>query len=381
VTPAAIKPTHGKPDANGIKSEPLTGDSARSSENTPPEGHRLAEADLDLDWLDEPSLDPCPVTLETRGITSQVPKTRKKNAPKLSVEELWEVACVHKNSIAAKLRHAGLADRAAKLEECHTRRTFAQCDGCHTVKVFLNRCDLNYCPQCQPRLAHRRSESLRWWIREAAQAKHVVLTVRNSAAITKNYLRWIKKCFSRLRRRKFADNWEGGFYSLEITNEGKGWHVHLHALVNARWIDAPTLAREWADIVGQDFAIVHVEDAREETYLKEVAKYCVKGSQLAGWSHVEVADFVMSLEGVRTFGVFGSLYKKRTTFADWIASIKGMPKACACGSWDCHFYSEMEWAIRDLVPLGELNRPPPGEFQATLDMECPTPRGNHYALE
>jgi Replication protein len=231
------------------------------------------------------------------------------------------------------------------------------------MSKFYNRCDRLWCPLCTPRLGRERKKSVEWWTQEITQPKHVVLTARNSADLTRETVRAFKAAFARLRRSKFAKNWRGGFYSLETTNEGRGWHLHLHALIDARYIDARQLAIEWARCIGQDFAIVKVKDARDRSYLQEVTKYVVKGSDLAKWTGQEIAMLVDSFTGVRTFGVFGTLYGKRTEFREWIDALQLQSRACQCGCRNFRLLTENELLALDLTHdetrACKLDIPPP----------------------
>ncbi len=292
-------------------------------------------------------------------------------------------------SVAAKLREFGRTDLSEPLEKCHTERTHKRCSGCQTVSTFYNRCDLFYCPRCQPRLARERAQSVEFWAKEVAQPKHVVLTIGNTMSLTKHHVKHILKSFVRLRRSVLAkkktfwwtDNesgevkrlrrwredslshtcvtshpWVGGFFRLEVTNEGKGWHLHVHALVDSRFIDARALSFMWHRASRQTGHIVKVKDARDRDYLKEVTKYAVKGSDLADWSAEDIASFVDAFEGFRTFGVFGSLYGKRSEWKEFLSELAEARQACPCG---CNQYrllsdDELEW---EQCVAG--SRPPP----------------------
>jgi len=223
---------------------------------------------------------------------------------------------------------------------------------------------------CAPRLARERRESVEWWAQRIDQPKHVVLTRRNSAALTAGDVRTFKRNFSRLRRRKFARNWRGGFWRLEVTNEKRGWHLHLHALVDCAWIDSGKLASEWADCIGQEFSIVKVKDVHCRDYLAEVTKYTVKGTQLASWSPAEIAMFLDAFSGQKTFGVFGSLHGKRTQWREWIDSLQARQSACECGCAEFQILSpnELAWQIlrRESEAAGRRTHAPPQEDQPHL---------------
>lgn len=306
--------------------------------------------------------DRVPLQLESRGVTAPIPPSSRHRAEQPQ-QEFWEKLSVFSESIVAKLDTCGRSDIADQIRDCHSIVTYKRCCGCAALSKFYNRCDRLWCPLCTPRLARERREAVEWWTREVSQPKHVVLTCRNSETITRATVRAFKSAFASLRRSAFCRGWRGGFYSLEVTNEGRGWHLHLHALVDARWIDARQLAVEWGKRVGQDFSIVKVKDARDSSYLAEVTKYAVKASQLAAWSGGDVAAFVEAFTGVRTFGVFGSLYGKRTEFRAWLDSILGVKPACECGCTNFKLLSEAELAAFELTHdesrAGRRSNPPP----------------------
>jgi len=177
--------------------------------------------------------------------------------------------------------------------------------------------------------------------------------------LTKAHVQQVKRWFRALRRTKFAKNWIGGFYSLEVTNEGKGWHLHVHALVDAFWIDSFALSGHWQKVTNGMGRIVKVKDARDKQYLAEVTKYAVKGSQLAAWTPEQIKTFIDAFTGVRTFGVFGSLYGKRTEWKAWIATLADHGRTCDCGCKDFRYYTETEWLLLDLQPTIETRALPP----------------------
>jgi hypothetical protein len=303
------------------------------------------------------------IQLETRGVTEQTKQAG-----------LWPSAIIHANSCAAKLREAGRADLADKIEKCHTEWTISECNGCHKTSSFPNRCENWFCAKCQPYLARKRQNSIEWWAARARQPKHVVLTVQNTTTFNQQIVREFKQFFRKLRRTKFASNWRGGFYSLEVTNEGRGWHLHLHALVDAAWIDAGKLSQEWNRASNGLGRIVRVKDARAKDYLHEVCKYTVKGAQLAAWSATQTRTFIEAFESVRTFGVFGTLYGKRTEWKAWLATIKKHGRACECGCTRFSYFTETEWTMRDLLPnLGRAGRPPPSQQSEFTNLRLPQP--------
>lgn len=300
---------------------------------------------------------PDPLKLEKRGVTSQNATPR---AGVTKQNQFDFVRTLQRDAICRALEGVGRLELTEGIGTCHTEQVFKMCDGCKRTSTFWNRCEQKFCPICSSRLARERRESVEWWCKQITQPKHVVLTARNTDTITKAHVLAFKEAFARLRRRKLARNWIGGFYSLEVTNEGRGWHLHLHALINARFIDSRALAQLWAELIGQTFAIVKVIDAREKSYLQEVTKYAVKGTELATWSGTDIAALFDAFDGVRTFGVFGSLYSKRTEFADYLKQLHGDAPACECGCTQFSVLTENEYNFATVEhDIAQKTRPPP----------------------
>jgi len=310
---------------------------------------------IDLTPL-KPRYDARLLKLEKRGITSHQRQ-----------QELYAQNHIFRDSMIAKLREVGQAHLAGKMATCATEEQFRRCTNCGKRTQFWNRCELFFCPICQPRLSREKKESIEWWTREIKQPKHVVLTVRNRNDLTWNYIRFLKAALARLRRQKVFTAAKSGMWSMEVTNEGQGWHVHFHLLVEARWIDSMELARNWAKCVGQDIAIVKVKDCRQGDYLREVMKYAAKGSDISGWSGAKIAEFITAMRSNRTFGVFGDLYGKRTEWREWIESIQDYQPICECGCsvWTVCTEETADWsdAVQGLV----APRPPPLPPQVSND--------------
>jgi hypothetical protein len=250
------------------------------------------------------------------------------------------------DSIAKKLREVGEIERAVKLEQCHQSATFCHCINCGHRHSFLNRCDRFYCPLCCQALSYRRRKSIEAWAEAVDQPKHLVLTARNRERLSKNYVKFFKANLCKLRRLRLCSDWRGGLTSLEVTNEGRGWHLHCHLLIDVDWLPMAAISTAWAKLLGQDFAIVAAKDVRDRSYLQEVTKYAVKGSEIASWSGKTAKEFIEAFEGVRQFSCFGSLFKDRAlrqTIADELAPGKQTCPACESENLRYLDENEEEW--------------------------------------
>lgn len=262
---------------------------------------------------------------------------------------MWTSQNVWKQSILAKLRECYRHDLVARTDHCHTLESILRCKHCGRSSTFMNRCELFWCTVCQPRLHRERVERVRWWSLRIQNPKHVVLTARNTDEITKSRVDSFKKSFSQLRRSKFAEAWRGGTWSLEVTNEGKGWHLHQHSLIDADWIAGSQLAKEWAKRLGQDFAIVKVTDARAQEYLLEVCKYTAKPNQIAAWPGREIAAYIDAFSQGRNFGVFGMLHGAQKDWREFLKTQEARRQLCECGSSCWEVTDETTLQARDIA--------------------------------
>jgi len=257
--------------------------------------------------------------------------------------EFWQRQQVFRESILAKLREVGLDHLAQPIANCGSDCRIITCLNCFRWKKVYAECGNRFCPHCAPQKSRRRAEELLAWTKTLRQPKHVVLTSRNTKRLTRSHVSKQLRALARLRRLKLSKNWTAGCWTMEITNESRGWHLHFHLLIEARWIDAGKLARAWAKMIGQeDAAIVKVKDARSEDYLREVTKYVCKSEQLAAWNGYDIAELMLAMRGRRSFGVFGDAFGARK---EWRAAIKEARRErsrCECGECNWQIQTELQ---------------------------------------
>lgn len=143
----------------------------------------------------------------------------------------------------------------------------------------------------------------------------VTLTTANGEDLPERYQHLSRSVRRLLRSRrnaragqKFVEfvKAEGGFFSIEVTNIGNGWHVHIHMVwLCATSPDAFKLSKEWHAITGDSF-IVDVRPIQGELVdgFCEVFKYALKFSDLSLEHNYEAYQV---LKGQRLFDSFGNM--------------------------------------------------------------------------
>jgi len=301
---------------------------------------------------------PDALKLEQEAVTSHFQTIRERTALKrerdklqhqlvdLSDAEMW------RQCIVSKL--IGICDTAQvrNVERCGREEIYRTCRSCGDVAKFHYRCNVKWCPLCNWRIVKERQAIIKRWILEIEQPKHLVTTQRNVGVLTGKLIRQHTRNLARLRRRNVFASVKGGCVSVELTNEGRGWHLHAHWLLDVRWIDIGEVSRVWGQLVGQDFAIVKIKDLRHKTnYQKELAKYVCKGSELASWPAEEIHQFIRAVYRRRFYFTFGGMFKSAQAVRRDLKRETGCPVAvCECGCEDFNFQDEMSvhlQAIRD----------------------------------
>lgn len=295
--------------------------------------------------------------LETRGLTSY------RSSPKQQqLDRLWDRTIVKDQLTRRILSMDTTQPDGLALLRCHSKATRMTCKGCERSKVYWNRCERRYCPLCAPRLAKERQQQIEFWSTQIKRPKMLTLTARNVPLLTKEYLAWFKVCFRKLRAQKVWESVKGGMWSMEVTNQGRGWHVHLHVLIDAPFVPLGKIERAWSKLIRQAFAIVHIKELTGKGWIKEIVKYVSKPTEMIHWPDDQLKSYLATIDAVKMFGVFGTLYGARSEWTAFVASIRiqGMLCECGCSDWSfdaildpprCHDHPPRPGPQMSLSPL------------------------------
>lgn len=273
----------------------------------------------------------------------QAAVARENRQHKLIADEM-----IFANVIAGKLAGRFREPQFLNFLRCGVESLFRTCSACRSVEKLTYRCNIKWCPRCQWRIAEKRRLVLTEWTKHLKQPKHLVTTQKNFPVLTHAAIRSHQKNLVRLRRHACFSKVAGGCVSVEITNEGKGWHLHAHWLLDVRWLDVHLVQIAWAALVKQDFSIVKIKDLRGTSYTQEVCKYLAKGSEIASWPAEHVHEFVRAIYRSRFFFAFGSLFKQGPQIRVTLRQQEPEVPPCDCGC-DLFFFETEQQAVMNEI--------------------------------
>jgi hypothetical protein len=147
--------------------------------------------------------------------------------------------------------------------------------------------------------------------------RFITLTLRTIDMDLKACVDKLHRCFAKLRRTKiWLDKVVGGCSVIEVKpkESGIGWHPHIHAVVEGRFLPLKLIRKHWLTITGDSF-IVDIQYGKDpEKAGRYVSKYITKpfDDGTTRTPH-RLCEAVHALNGRRLVTTFGSWRGHRLT--------------------------------------------------------------------
>jgi hypothetical protein len=175
-----------------------------------------------------------------------------------------------------------------------------RCNKCGLKTFKVSGCNKRTCTDCAKKRRSRLIAAYGPWITAYKWPVLVTLTLKREKYLSEGVEKIIQ-AFHKLRRGKW---WTArcGVWTMEFLPKEDGWHVHLHCIADAVWIDQKKLSEAWKRITGDSF-IVDVRRVKDRKgAMLEVLKYCTKTAELTK-ADKEMIEIV--LKGKRFVNWFG----------------------------------------------------------------------------
>jgi len=265
-------------------------------------------------------------------------KLRALGRPEAELHAIREHSQAQGRAEWARALHAGeLPARASRIAGCGTlRAAVVQSTSTGTINATgfaADRCRDRLCPRCAAMRAHELGHDLRLLIAHEAEARKadgtrlyfVTLTQPKDAsetpaqALTRLHRAWARTVHKRwVAGERLRETVIGGVRAIELTySDGvtpnkhgyvprKGWHAHVHAIVEARGTPRqwwPEMRKRWIEVTGGDDAAQHCQPLTERR-TGQLCKYPLKPFELK--DRKVIRSVALALDGARMIDGYGS---------------------------------------------------------------------------
>lgn len=250
-----------------------------------------------------------------------------------------------------RLRGEGRDDLADVLLRCRSEMVMA-CVCCSKTLRVEKGCKKRWCPVCAPRVSASRLARAQRVASRFQWPLAVTLTTTNLSR-AEDCVAKIKDVFGAFRRTAFwKATVQGGIYGVEVTHKGRGFHPHIHCLLDCRWLAVNTpeptramsarqvsqlckraqneLAEVWGGYVQQSKASVYVQRAFGVA-LKETLKYSIKPAELLSCA-CKASEIIDLIDAGRTMARFGCAHSMSKEFVGCDAETEMLRQCDSCGA-------------------------------------------------
>jgi hypothetical protein len=213
-----------------------------------------------------------------------------------------------KNAIADQFELCNYHDIAQKLHDCRETEQLVCCNTCGGSWYATYKCHLRVCPICSWEESRRRTEFVMAMCKGMKHPKLLTLTLPQSNTPTRDEIIFIRKCFTKLRRSKAFRNVVGGSYQIECKPKPEGFHVHIHALLDAPYLPRQHIWSMWKALTGNYCPQVDIRSADTDSAKAYVCKYAAKSAEYESMKG-DVVRWYEATKNSRLFATFGKWYR------------------------------------------------------------------------
>ena len=144
--------------------------------------------------------------------------------------------------------------------------------------IVSDHCRDRFCRPCAAFRGRVIAHNVKEYLRNR-RYRFLTLTIKNTDLTLKAMVDKLLRSFGALRRTKiWNDRVTGGCAVLEVKPKdyGPGWHPHIHAIIEGKWLPLPLIRKHWLRITTDSF-IVTIGDGKDaEKAARYVNKYITK---------------------------------------------------------------------------------------------------------
>jgi len=191
-----------------------------------------------------------------------------------------------------------------RFRKCRTMAWHVQNPETWLIRIQSNSCRMRWCPMCGEARVNIIARNCFEFFEKQRSVRFLTLTLKHSDLPVDEQIRRMKDCFIKLSRRVGWKKYVTGSVNfLHVkSNEGTGWHVHLHIILTGSFVPQKWLSAEWLKVTG-DSLVVHVQAAHSEKVLgitiADFTRYAGSPANLDKISAEHRLELVHAFEGIR----------------------------------------------------------------------------------
>jgi len=194
-----------------------------------------------------------------------------------------------------------------QLQDCQETEVLACCTDCGASWYILNRCRLRVCPLCSYEISKQRSAYILAMTKGMKYPKLLTLTMPLWTDNPQDGIKHIRALFAKLRKMKVFAQVKGGAYQIEIKIKPSGYHIHVHTVLDSKFIPYQHLFSAWRKLTGAVAPQVDIRAADTDAAKVYVAKYAAKSADFDGHPD-DIVAWYNATDGARLFATFGAWY-------------------------------------------------------------------------
>jgi hypothetical protein len=147
------------------------------------------------------------------------------------------------------------ANTKPQADQNHPIKTLV-CSHCgHPLRVRLS-CGDRTCPVCRKKWHGYHFGALKKYIATWPRIYCLTLTLANipDCQIARWHITRLREAFSKLRHR-FKPAIQDGYYIIQATNSGAGWHLHMHVLYRGGYLSKSAISKAWNEITKGSYIV------------------------------------------------------------------------------------------------------------------------------
>lgn len=175
--------------------------------------------------------------------------------------------------------------------------------------ILPKSCHDRFCPHCSMKRSWIIQQNITAAL-EPRRYRFLTLTLKSDRETLNELIEKLHHSFRRLRSTaEFRRAVDGGIYVVELHRRAHParWHVHLHAVLDGRFLPQATISAAWLRITG-DSHIVDIREIRNpRTTARYICKYVAKGFGLDALEEEEqIKEAITAIKNRKTIGSWGN---------------------------------------------------------------------------